>query len=96
MITDEDRKAAAAYLYRDDENGYQHEALADPNSDASFERTMLLFGESDDHPLVQAFARHREAAEARIVAWLRTWENLTALAIANDIEAGEHREETTP
>lgn len=31
-----------------------------------------------------------EAERAKIVAWLRGWDNLTALAIANDIENGEH------
>lgn len=29
-------------------------------------------GECDNHPLVQAFAAHRLAAEAGIVGWLRT------------------------
>ncbi len=59
----------------------------------------ILKGDLDEHPLVQAFARHRIAAiaaaearaDARIVAWLRTHSgSFKASTVADAIEAGEH------
>lgn len=49
-------------------------------------------GKSDSNPVVQAFARHREEAEKRIVDWLRgSWGMLPeALDFADFIEAGDH------
>ena len=60
-------------------------------------------GNADDHSIVQAFARHREAAaaeeRAKIVAWMRKpiigGDNLepvcdTHAQAADFIEAGEH------
>lgn len=53
-------------------------------------------GQMDLYAGVQAFARHREAAEARtvaaIVAWLREHEGDHARVFANAIERGEWRE----
>ncbi len=58
----------------------------------------IASGVMDDHSMVQAFARHRLAERAKIVAWLTREEedypagNYSGFAamIREEIEAGEH------
>ena len=60
-------------------------------------RPLILSGRFDEHQYVQAFAKHREAETAAIVAWLRHGEvqNFgsgfrSADRLAKAIESGEH------
>ena len=78
-VTDADREAAADYF------GMTNDALR-----ADFARS----GKYDLSVCVQAFARHREAEVAKIVAWLRERHDggLTSrIYLADAIEAGEYR-----
>lgn len=54
----------------------------------------IASGVMDDHSMVKAFARHREAAateeRAKIVAWLRNKDTYDFDDLAIDIEAKEH------
>lgn len=51
----------------------------------------IMLGNCDDLPTVQAFALHREATEAAIVAWLRDEGSGAAADFAGKIAAGAHR-----
>ena len=82
-VTDADREAAADHF------GMTNDALR-----ADFARS----GKYDLSVCVQAFARHREAEVAKIVAWLRgnfgSWnvEATNAKKFADAIQRGEYKE----
>ena len=86
-ITQADRDAAAAVVYEENKGGLNW-ASAKGMSDHVAE------GKWDWHPVVKAFARHREAAAAEeraaIVAWLRSKDTYDFDDLAIDIEAKEH------
>ncbi len=62
-------------------------------------RERLLSGKMDSLSLVQAFASHREAAERRVVEWLRDHERCpfgkSPLFYAEAIERGDHIQENS-
>lgn len=79
-VTDADREAAGDVVgaYRDNKN-------ADWQG-------RIRRGECDDGYMVLAFARHREAEVAKIVAWLpQQPPHLSLQEYADAIEAGEYR-----
>jgi hypothetical protein len=84
-VTQRDREAAATFAEQ-----------AFPT--AEWDCIRIRKGANDEHLLVQSHARHRIAAEQRIVEWLRAnpgWPNSYAYArkvIADAIARGEHRE----
>lgn len=79
-VTQEDNEAANSILYCVMENSFDTEG-----------RFKL-----DMEKVAQAFARHRLAERAKIVAWLRGMGLRNINYIADAIEAGEHEPFTHP
>lgn len=76
-VTDADREAAAS--------GYFAWCSGNPVIP-----DRMKAGTADDHSMVQAFARHRLAERAAIVAWLRSHDFMALNDAADLIEAGEY------